>query len=141
MGGLAWSVRLCRKENAYGFSYFIFFSFFFFSWESVFLVLIVVMNDKEILQITTKQGSLSSIGNINLYEKWHCWLYEKSHYHLMFVGLLVTCDFFHVFNFPGNFLPFFPYQFSRTETSWLYVTVWDPWQIDKAVDFRLLIGL
>ena len=128
----------------------------------VFLVLIVGMNDKEILQITTKQvsllshavlvmtcefnqkkkkKSLSSIGNINLYEKWHCWRYEKSHYHLMFVGLLVTCDFFHVFNFPGNFLPFFPYQFSRTETSWLYVTVWDPWQIDKAVDFRLLIGL
>ena len=34
-----------------------------------FLVLIVGMNDKEILQITTKQESLSSIGNIDLYVK------------------------------------------------------------------------
>ena len=34
-----------------------------------FLVLIVGMNDKEILQITTKQESLSSIGNIDLYKK------------------------------------------------------------------------
>ena len=59
----------------------------------------------------------------------------------MFAVLLVSCDFFHVFNFPGNFLTLFPYNFSRTETSWLYVTVCDPSQIDKAVDFRLLICL
>ena len=43
-----------------------------------FLVLIVGMNGKEILQITTKQVSPSSIGNINLYKKWHCWqLFHK----------------------------------------------------------------
>ena len=39
------------------------------AYHTILTTMIMEMNDKEILQIPTKQESLSSIGNINLYEK------------------------------------------------------------------------